>query len=158
MQLHSSAIAVRPLWRREPFSSLYVDFAVQEGTHHCYEVAVKVTWKIVYTNTFQSNSHLRTQSNFHLRRKRRAAWCSLQMAAPRELQDAVQCPESNQTSCLPLRHFSSIWKMFPVSNQGSFLALRKDFHPLFMVWGEDTEPHRLLWCPFAVVSTVLDAV
>lgn len=52
--------------------------AVREGTQHCYQVAVKVIWKIIYTNTLQGNSHPRTRSDLHLQRRRCAACCSLQ--------------------------------------------------------------------------------
>lgn len=129
--------------------------AVQEGTQHCYQVAIKVIWKIIFTNTLQRNSHPTTWPNLPLQR-RCAAWCSLQ---GKLLEDKMPCSALKAVGLAACWWFLFNLEDVPCEQPGLVpsLAIRKDSHAFLVGWGEDTEPHRRLSCPFALISTVLDA-
>lgn len=83
----------------------------------------QVIQKTIYLRIAGSNSHWGTKSSFLLWRRRYTTCCSLQQEATGG-QSAAKCTESIWTGCLLVKHFSSIWRIFPVSKGGPSLALR----------------------------------
>lgn len=130
---------------------------VQEGIWHCYQIEVKVMWK-------ECNLHqyVEEQSTFKDMVKPPLCKGAVMPGAPFQgelLEDKMPCSAMQAVAPAVCQWgISPQAERFSMSNRGwsPHLALRED--SLLVGWDESTGTHRLLCCPFSLISAVLDAV
>lgn len=125
-QMWCCAIAVGPPWRHEVLS-------LTGRTKVLLQSFSQVIQEIIYHRIAGSNSYPGTMSSLLLWRRRYATCCFLHWEATGG-QGAVKRTESIWTGCLLVKHFSSIWRTFPVSNQSRAFSSAKMLMP--SLWAE----------------------